>query len=89
MKTTIDSAGRLVLPKAAREALQIRGEAELEVRIVDDHIELEPLPLEVDISNKDGFYVAVPKEPIEAGLTSDAVEGVRLRIREERESSQR
>lgn len=88
MKTTIDSAGRLVLPKVAREALHLKGEAELEVRITEDHIELEPVPLEVDITEKDGFYIAVPRKP-QFPLSAEEVEQVRLDIREERESSQR
>ena len=89
MKTTIDAAGRLVLPKAAREALHLRGEAELEVRIAADHVELEPVPLEVEIFQKDGFYIAIPRRPPGAPLSAEDVEKVRLGIREERESSQR
>jgi AbrB family looped-hinge helix DNA binding protein len=89
MKTTIDAAGRLVLPKAAREALHLQGEAELEVRITEDHVELEPVPLEVDISEKDGFYIAIPRKSPERSLSADEVEEARLRIRDERESSQR
>jgi len=89
MKTTIDAAGRLVLPKAAREALRIKGEAELEVRITEDHVELEPVPLEVDLTEKDGFYIAVPRKSSEQTLSSEAVEKLRLQIREERESSQK
>ena len=41
---TIDSAGRLILPKAFRERLHLRTGDKLSADIVADRIELTPLP---------------------------------------------
>ena len=41
---TIDSAGRLVLPKAVRERLHLRAGDKLSADVVADRIELTPLP---------------------------------------------
>ena len=41
MRTVIDSAGRLVVPKAARDELGLTAGTELELRVVDRRIEIE------------------------------------------------
>ena len=41
MKATIDSAGRLVIPKAVRDELALAAGTELELRVVDRRIEIE------------------------------------------------
>ena len=41
---TIDSAGRLVLPKAFRERLHLRAGDKLSADVVADRIELTPVP---------------------------------------------
>ena len=40
MKTTIDAAGRLVVPKPLREELGFAPGSELEVSVVDGHLEV-------------------------------------------------
>jgi AbrB family looped-hinge helix DNA binding protein len=40
MRTTIDAAGRLVVPKTLREELGLRPGVELEVTAVDGHLEV-------------------------------------------------
>jgi AbrB family looped-hinge helix DNA binding protein len=40
MRTTIDAAGRLVVPKPLREELGFAAGAELEVTAVDGHLEV-------------------------------------------------
>jgi AbrB family looped-hinge helix DNA binding protein len=44
MKTTIDRAGRVVIPKEIREALSLRGGDEVEIALGDERIELVPAP---------------------------------------------
>jgi AbrB family looped-hinge helix DNA binding protein len=44
MKTTIDGAGRVVIPKELREALCLRGGDEVEITLVDERVELVPAP---------------------------------------------
>jgi AbrB family looped-hinge helix DNA binding protein len=59
MRTTIDAAGRLVIPKAARDALALEPRAELEVRVVDGHIEIEVPPTAMRLEETDHGVVAV------------------------------
>ncbi|MCA1699793.1 MAG: AbrB/MazE/SpoVT family DNA-binding domain-containing protein [Actinobacteria bacterium] len=40
MRVTIDAAGRLVIPKALRDRLVLRGGEELEIDARDDHLEI-------------------------------------------------
>jgi AbrB family looped-hinge helix DNA binding protein len=60
MKTTIDRAGRLVVPKRIREAAGISPGAELTIRVTDGRIEIEPAPLEVRLVKRGRLTVAVP-----------------------------
>ena len=72
MKTTMDRAGRLVLPKAIRREARIEAGTELEVRVRDGRIEIEPAPLEVDIVKRGRLTVAVPRRPVRP-LTAEEV----------------
>ena len=47
MKTTIDAAGRVVVPKALRRAIGLQPGSEVEMRVSDGRIEMEPAPLDV------------------------------------------
>ena len=64
MKTTIDRAGRIVVPKALRRALGLQPGSEIELRAADGLIEMEPLPLEVRMERRGGLLVAVPKTAV-------------------------
>jgi len=72
MKTTIDRAGRLVVPKKVREAAGIRPGSELTIRVADGRIEIEPAPLEVRLVKRGSLTVAVPRKRVPP-LTSEAV----------------
>jgi len=82
MITTMDSAGRVVLPKVARDRAELRPGAEIEVRVVDGRIELEPAAARVTVAKHGGFWVATPADSVPV-LTHDEVEttvdAVRLR----------
>lgn len=60
----MDSAGRLVLPKAARERAGLVAGIPLEVRVVDGRIEIEPATARVTVEKKGGFWVATPLESL-------------------------
>ena len=62
MKTTIDKAGRLVVPKAVREAGQLRPGTRVRFRVADGRIEIEPVPLDVSLERRGSVVVAVPRE---------------------------
>ena len=83
MKTTIDSAGRLVIPKELRQRAQIEPGMPLVVRLQEGHIEIEPAPLEIEIKRRGRLAVAVPRKAVPP-LTSEIVEETRNRLRRER-----
>jgi AbrB family looped-hinge helix DNA binding protein len=83
MKTTIDGAGRVVVPKALRRAVGLEAGAEVEIRATDGRIELEPAPLEVRLERRGGLLVAVPTHSVPP-LTQAAVERTTSRLRTER-----
>jgi AbrB family looped-hinge helix DNA binding protein len=64
MKTTIDAAGRLVVPKKIRDEAGISPGSELTIRVADGVIEIEPAPLEVRLVRRGGLTVAVPRRRI-------------------------
>src|SRR5687767_597970 len=86
MTTTIDHAGRLVLPKAARERARLVPGMPLEVRVVDGRIEIEPAPARVTVEKRGGFWVAQPTEAVPT-LTQETVDRAIEELREPRETA--
>ena len=80
MKTTIDSGGRVVIPKAIRDSLGLAVGEELEVRERDGLIEMEPVGRKVWLEERDGRLVAVTEEPAPV-LTAQDVRAVVERLR--------
>ncbi|HEX3126072.1 MAG TPA: AbrB/MazE/SpoVT family DNA-binding domain-containing protein [Thermoanaerobaculia bacterium] len=81
MQTTIDSAGRLVLPKMIREEAGLLPGMSLQVSVREGRIEIEPVPRQVRIVQKGPLRIAVPVEEGPA-LSGATVEEVRRGIRE-------
>jgi AbrB family looped-hinge helix DNA binding protein len=54
MRVTIDRAGRLVLPKAIREAAGLTGGREAEVRLSGGVVEIEPIQPVVRLRKRPG-----------------------------------
>ena len=80
MKTTIDRAGRVVVPKAWREELGLGDGGEVELTLVDGRIEIEVVPTAVRLERRDGRLVAVADRdmpPLTAELVRDTLERVR------------
>ena len=73
MITTMDPAGRLVLPKAVRERAQLVPGVPLEVRVVDGRVEIEPATARVTLEQHSGFWVARSEEPVPT-LTQDQID---------------
>ena len=86
--TSIDSAGRLVIPKAIREAAGLAPGTPLLVRHCGERVEIEPAPLEVEIEMRGRVAVAIPKRPVPR-VTAEDVERVRRQLRKEREDRSR
>ncbi len=83
MKTTIDPAGRLVIPKPIRQEAGLRPGMVLDVRWRAGRIGIEPAPLPIKLVRKGPLVVAVPEKDVEV-LRGDAVERTRKTLRRER-----
>jgi len=81
MQTTIDSAGRLVLPKAVRDEAGISPGMSLKITVQEGRIEIEPVPREVRIVQRGLLKIAVPVGE-SSPLTEETVQRVRREIRE-------
>jgi AbrB family looped-hinge helix DNA binding protein len=85
MRTTIDAAGRLVIPKALRDEIGLEAGAPVEVRASAGRIEIEPAPVPVKLIRKGRLLVAIPERPVPP-LTAKTVERTREKLRRERAS---
>lgn len=85
MKTTIDAAGRLVIPKEIRREAGLKPGMPLEVRWEEGRIEITPAPLPVKLIRRGHLLVAVPQKDV-SPLTAEAVEQTRTALRRERPS---
>jgi AbrB family looped-hinge helix DNA binding protein len=80
MKSTIDSAGRIVIPKALRQALDLKPGQALEIRAGDGRLEIEVAPTPVKLLKRGKGVVAVPATTLPK-LTADQVRETIERIR--------
>ncbi len=80
MRSSIDAAGRLVIPKPLRDALHLHGGQEVEVLERDGRIEIEVLPTPMTLVETDAGPVAVPSVELPP-LTDDLVRAVLERTR--------
>ncbi len=85
MKTGIDRAGRLVIPKEIRREAGLKPGTPLEVRWRGGRIEIEVAPLPIKLVKRGRLLVAVPERDVEP-LTAEAVEKTRKALRQERSS---
>jgi AbrB family looped-hinge helix DNA binding protein len=72
MRISIDSAGRIIVPKPLREALGIKPGQLLEIRAGDGRLEIEIAPTPMRLEKRGRGLVAVPDEEPPA-LTADQV----------------
>ncbi len=83
MITTIDTAGRLVVPKAIREEAGLVPGEPLEVTLHDGRVEIVPAPREVRIRERDGLRIAEPTGSYET-LDEQTVRKTTERLRGDR-----
>ncbi len=86
METTIDAAGRLVIPKRVRQQAGLRPGMVLDVRWREGRIEIEPAPLPVELVQAGRLLVAVPRADVDV-MTVETVEQTRDALRRERTTS--
>jgi AbrB family looped-hinge helix DNA binding protein len=80
MKSTIDAAGRIVVPKALRLALGLQPGQLLEIRAGDGRLEIEIAATPVTLQKRGKGVVAVPETELPA-LTADQVRETLERVR--------
>ena len=72
MRTTIDSAGRIVVPKRLRDEMGVQPGQVLDVELRDGRLEIEIAPVPVRLQRRRNGPVAVPAAPLPA-LTAEMV----------------
>jgi len=83
MNTTIDAAGRLVIPNEIRKEAGLKPGMPLSVTLRNGIIEIQPVDLPVKLIRTGHLTVAVPQA--EAGvLTEEVVESTRKKLRKTR-----
>jgi AbrB family looped-hinge helix DNA binding protein len=83
MKSTIDQAGRLVIPRELRRAAGLEPGMPLEVRLEGGAVIIEPSPLPVTLERRSGFVIARASAPVPK-LKEQTVRETRERLRSER-----
>jgi AbrB family looped-hinge helix DNA binding protein len=83
MKTTMDRAGRLVIPKEIRREARLEPGVPLEVKWREGRIEIEPAPTAVRLHRRGRLLVAMPRQKT-AELTPEAVEETRSKLLDDR-----
>ena len=64
MNSTIDKAGRIVVPKSIRVAARLEPGTEISFRLVSGRVEMEPAPLTVSLERRGHLVVAVPNRKL-------------------------
>lgn len=72
MRTTIDSAGRIVVPKPLRDELGLQPGQVLELEVTDGRLQVEIAPIDIRLERRRHGPVAVPDERLPT-LTADVV----------------
>lgn len=80
MRTTIDAAGRIVVPKPLRQVLDLKPGQVLEIRVGDGRLEIEIAATAMTLRKRGKSVVAVPETDLPT-LTAAEVRETLERIR--------
>jgi AbrB family looped-hinge helix DNA binding protein len=84
MRTTMDPAGRLVIPKKVWQTAGLKPGTPLEIHCRDGRIEIEPVPVELRFVRHGKFVVGLAKRHPSEPFTAETVEATLEALREER-----
>ena len=76
MPPTIDSAGRVVIPKPIREAVWPRPGTPVRSHLDSGGVLVEPAPLSVTFERRGTTVVAVPETPVPTLLSEDVTRAI-------------
>ncbi|GAA1513694.1 AbrB/MazE/SpoVT family DNA-binding domain-containing protein [Nocardioides humi] len=84
IQTTVDAAGRIVIPKAIREAMGLTGGAKVDLFFADGRIEIEVAPAEVEVEFPEGGFPRIVYKdedlpPLTDEMIRETLEAVRDR----------
>lgn len=80
MRSTIDIAGRIVIPKRLRERLGLARGSAVEIRERNGWLEVEPVLTRMALAKRHGGRVAVPAKklpPLTDEIVRDTIDRVR------------
>jgi AbrB family looped-hinge helix DNA binding protein len=80
MRSTIDKAGRVVIPRPLRKELGWLGGEEIEIDVVDGTVSISPVTMKMTLVETDEGVVAVPESELPP-LTEDVVRKTRDSVR--------
>ncbi len=80
MRTTMDAAGRVVIPKSLREAIGLGDGGEIEIQLVDGALLVAPPTVRKRIEEHDGRATIVPEHdlpPLPDQVVRDVLDSIR------------
>jgi AbrB family looped-hinge helix DNA binding protein len=83
MKTTMDAAGRIVIPKEIRRAAGLQPGMALDVTWEDGRVQIEPATLPVRLVREGRLLIAIPLVEVPP-LTTETIEATRAQIFQQR-----
>jgi AbrB family looped-hinge helix DNA binding protein len=80
MRTTIDAAGRVVIPKSLREAIGLGDGGEIEIQLIDGALVVAPPSVPKRIVDRNGRATIVAEEdlpPLSDQVVRDVMDALR------------
>lgn len=80
MRTTIDAAGRIVVPKSIRDAMGLAPGRKIDIVYTDGKIEIDVAPIEVDLVTGGKVPRIVPRgevPPLTVSIVREVLEATR------------
>lgn len=76
MRTSIDGAGRIIVPKAMRDSMGLTAGREVDVIFTDGRIEIELAPVDVDVETTAGPPRLVARDTHQPSLSDEDIRDV-------------